>query len=88
MDKGAGLLAHRLLDGRVGMAKHVDGETANEVQVFLAVGVPATGAFATLDDDGLAPIVLEEVALVVVDELLHGGSTGSGVERRWYAHAG
>ena len=58
---------------RMGMSQRVDREPADEIEVLLAIGVPHTGAFATLDDDRLAPVVLEQVALLVGDPVSHLG---------------
>ncbi len=71
MDQRLRLLSHRFRNDRVGMPEDVDRHTADKVEVLVALGVPDACAFSTLEDDGLAPIVLEKVLLFVGNPVGH-----------------
>ncbi len=74
MDQFPSLFGERGSDHRVGVTEHVHGEAADEVEVLLAVCIPDTSPFATVQHDGLTPIVLEEVAVLFGDPVGHGYS--------------
>ncbi|GMV86770.1 MAG: hypothetical protein AMXMBFR80_26250 [Dehalococcoidia bacterium] len=77
MDERPGLLGEGVRHHGMGVAKRVHRDPGHEVQVLVAVDVPDTGALATFDDHGLAPVVLKDVAVFFGDPVSHGNLQAS-----------
>src|SRR3954466_4280805 len=63
------LVGHGPHDGGVGVAEGVDGDTADEVEVFLAVRVPHRGALAVGERDARRAVVVHHRALPALRQL-------------------
>jgi hypothetical protein len=72
VDKCGRLVGNCLCHHRVGVTEDVHGEAADEVEVLLAIHVPNTGAFATVQHKGLTPVVLEQVLALFGYPIGHG----------------
>lgn len=76
VDEESGLFADHFGDAGMGVAEGIDTDAGDEVEIAFAVEIIEIDAFAAVEDQRVAAVVLEQILLFEFDDLLRRGLSG------------